>query len=349
VRVPMARGPVSTELSRVLRGDRERLPALRDAGCQLSGRLGPDGAADDVLTDEDLQLSLHLLYELHYAGFDDVDPEAEWSPDLLEVRALLEGPLERALRAEAAHVPLPAATASAVADGLGTLTADDDGPSLSAFLARSASAWQFREFVVHRSVYQLKEADPHTWAIPRLTGRAKAALAEIQIDEYGGGRPDRVHAALYARAMRALGLDDTYGRHIDLVPAITLATVNAMSLFGLHRRLRGAIVGHLAAFEMTSTVPNRRYGAGLRRLGFGHDATWFFDEHVVADAVHEQIAAHDMCGSLVADEPALLADVFLGAATALHLERRFADHVLAAWSAGRSSLRTTGVVVGSVG
>ncbi|MFD2092476.1 iron-containing redox enzyme family protein [Blastococcus deserti] len=344
----MARGPVSSELSRALRGDRDRLPALRDAAGELSRRLAAGNEPGAVLTDDDLQLCLHLLYELHYAGFDDVDPAAEWSPELLGVRAVLEGPFEDALRAEAARVRLPAPTASAVADGLGALTADDDGPSLSAFLARAATAGQFREFVVHRSVYQLKEADPHTWALPRLTGRAKAALAEIQIDEYGGGRPDRVHAALYARAMRALGLDDTYGAHVDRVPAITLATVNAMSLFGLHRRLRGAVVGHLAAFEMTSTVPNRRYGAGLRRLGFGADATWFFDEHVEADAVHEQIAAHDMCGSLVEDEPALLADVFLGAATALHLERRFAEHVLTAWSSGRSSLRTRGAAVGSV-
>ena len=46
-----------------------------------------------------------------------------------------------------------------------------------------------------------------------------------------------------------------------------------MSLFGLHRRRRGAIVGHLALFEMTSSVPNRRYADGLRRLGFGDDAT----------------------------------------------------------------------------
>ena len=27
-----------------------------------------------------------------------------------------------------------------------------------------------REIAVHRSGYQLKEADPHTWAIPRLNG-----------------------------------------------------------------------------------------------------------------------------------------------------------------------------------
>jgi hypothetical protein len=322
----------------VLQGDRRRLPALADRARELTRR----AAGADVVADEDLQLALHDFYELHYRGFEDVDADDEWCPDLLAVRARLEHLLEAGLRARVRVGPLPAATAAGVAAALTALVADDRGPSLSAFLARDATAAQFREFVVHRSVYELKEADPHTWAIPRLSGRAKAALAEVQIDEYGGGRPERMHAALYARAMRALDLDDTYGRHVDRVPAVTLATVNAMSLLGLHRRLRGAVVGHLAAFEMTSTAPNRRYATGLRRLGFGADATWFFDEHVEADAVHEQIAAHDMCGGLVADEPALLPDVLFGAATALHLEQRFAEHVLAAWSAGRSSLRAPG-------
>jgi hypothetical protein len=339
MRLPTPRGPLSAELSRVLRGDRRRLAALVDQGDELSETID----LADVLAHEDLQLALHDLYELHYRGFDDVDPDAEWCPDLLAVRRRLERLLEDALRAQARTPPAALDLAAALAQ----LVAEDEGPSLSSFLARQATADQFREFVIHRSVYELKEADPHTWAIPRLTGRAKAALAEVQFDEYGGGSAERMHAALYARAMRALGLDDTYGSHVERVPALTLVTVNAMSLFGLHRRLRGAVVGHLAAFEMTSTVPNRRYGTGLRRLGFGRDATWFFDEHVEADAVHEQLAAHDMCGGLVADEPDLLADVLLGAATAVELERRFAEHVLTAWSAGRSSLRDTSVPVGS--
>jgi Iron-containing redox enzyme len=335
VRLPTPRGPVSAELTQVLEGCPRRLAALSDRADALAA----DDARADPLLDEDLQLTLHELYELHYRGFAGVDPEWEWSPELLAVRAVLEKVLEAALRTSVPVPPLPAPTAGEVARALARVTADDDGPSLSAFLAVRSDARQFREFVVHRSVYELKEADPHTWALPRLDGRAKAALAEIQIDEYGGGRPERIHAALYARAMRALGLDDTSGAHVDRVPAVTLATVNAMSFFGLHRRLRGAVLGHLAALELTSTVPNRRYATGLRRLGFGPDATWFFDEHVEADAVHEQIAAHDMCGSLVEDDPRLLADVLLGAATAVELERRFAVHVLDAWTAGRSSLR----------
>ena len=87
---------------------------------------------------------------------------------------------------------------------------------------------------------------------------------------------------------------------------MTLATVNLMSLLGLHRRLRGAIVGHLALFEMTSSLPNRRYANALRRLGFDDPrATAFFDEHVIADAVHENIAAVDLAGGLARQEPAL--------------------------------------------
>jgi hypothetical protein len=188
-------------------------------------------------------------------------------------------------------------------------------------------------------VYQLKEADPHTWAVPRLSGAPKVALMEIQSDEYGAGDPARQHAALFAAAMRGTGLDATYGRYVDHVPAITLAHPNVMAMLGLNRRLRGAIVGHLAAFEMTSSVPNRLYGNGLRRLGFGADVTEYFDEHVEADAVHEQIAARDMAGRLVEQQPALGPDVMWGAAVCLALDGWWARHVLAAWESGASSLR----------
>jgi hypothetical protein len=215
----------------------------------------------------------------------------------------------------------------------------DDGPPMSKFLERRATADQWREFLVHRGTYQLKEADPHAFAIPRVGGPAKVALVEIEADEFGGGRPDRMHATLFAQSMRELGLDAAIGSTVDLVPAITLAHANTMSLFGLHRRLRGAIVGHLAAFEMTSTVPNRRYANGLRRLGFGEAAWDYFDEHVEADAVHEQIAAHDMAGGLVEAEPQLAADLLFGARVALALDALVSGHMLACWRAGRSSLR----------
>jgi len=139
--------------------------------------------------------------------------------------------------------------------------------------------------------------------------------------------------------MEALGLERTYGAYLDAIPGVTLATVNLMSLFGLHRRWRGAIVGHLALFEMTSSIPNGRYARGLRRLGFDGDAVDFFDEHVEADAVHENIAAVNLAGGLVDQEPALGADVLWGARALALLDARWTTHVLDRWAAEESSLR----------
>jgi len=192
---------------------------------------------------------------------------------------------------------------------------------------------------MHRSLYQLKEADPHTWAIPRLSGRAKAALVEIQVDEYGSGRVERMHSELYRGLLRGLDLDDSYAAFIDDVPGISLAISNVMSLFGLRRELRGALVGHLAAYEMTSSAPCRRYAKGLRRLGFDDATCAFYDAHVTADALHEQLAAHDLCGSLAEDEPELTGDILFGAAVSLHVDTRFAEHVMGAWAQDVSSLR----------
>ena len=290
----------------------------------------------DALNDDDFQLALYVLYELHYRGFDGVDPGWEWEPSLLRVR----GRLERAFEAAVRDVVGPdEPTPEDVPNRLSALLAEADGPPLSRYLERIATLDQFREFVVHRSAYQLKEADPHSFAIARLEGRAKVALVEIQSDEYGGGRADRQHARLFANTMDALGLDSAYGAYLDRIPGTTLATVNLMSLFGLHRRLRGAIVGHLAVLEMDSTLPNRRYGNGLRRLGYGADATDFYDEHVEADAVHEALAAHDLAGALAQDEPDLAADILFGARAMIAVDEIAGRRVYDAFQAGESSLR----------
>ncbi|HEX5147293.1 MAG TPA: iron-containing redox enzyme family protein [Conexibacter sp.] len=324
--LPSARGAVSRLLLDALRqppGTPLALPRL--------------DASRELLLDDDVQLALYLCYELHYGALDGVDDRWEWDPGLLAFRAVL----ERAFEASVAELVPPRAAVAPehVAATLRALVAAHDGPPLSRWVETQATAEQVRELLIQRSAYQLKEADPHSWAIARLAGPPKAALVEIQSDEYGGGRADRVHAVLFAKAMAALGLDPAYGAYLDALPGITLANVNLMSLLGLHRRLRGAIVGHLAAFEMTSSLPNRRYANGLRRLGWGADATDFFDEHVEADAVHEQIAAHDLGGGLATAEPELADDVVWGAAALLELEALWARHLLAAWQRGASSLR----------
>ncbi|WP_354478706.1 iron-containing redox enzyme family protein [Leifsonia sp. 563] len=296
-------------------------------------------AEPDLLTDEDLQLTLLLLYGLHYGDTVEADDEWEWNPDLLRTRRAIERVFERQLRERVPVGDLPEPNADAVAAYLFDLTSEDGGPSLSRFLAKKATEEQAVEFVIHRSIYTRKEADPHSWAIPRLTGRAKAALVEVQSDEYGAGRPDRIHAEIFGRTMRNLGLDDSYGAYIDNVPAITLASFTMMSMFGLNRSLRGAITGHLAAFEMTSSIPNRFYGNGFRRLGHDDEVTWYYDEHVEADAVHEQIAGRDLAGGLAEQHPELLPDIVFGAAACLYVDGLAGQHMLESFEAGRSSLR----------
>lgn len=295
---------------------------------------------DDPLADDDLHLALYCCYELHYRGFDGVDEAWEWDPELLALRARLEAVFERGIRDALAGWRPPRADATTMDLALREIIDADDAPSLSRVLETRGTLEQFHEFLVHRSAYQLKEADPHSFAIPRLSGPPKAALVEVQADEYGGGDPARVHAQLFADALRGMGLDDAYGAYLDHLPGVTLATVNLMSLFGLHRRRRGMIVGHLALFEMTSSIPNRRYATGLRRLGVRDRAvTEFFDEHVTADAVHENVAAVDLAGGLVRREPALRDDILFGARALVEIEGRWTHHILDAWDEGRSSLR----------
>ncbi|MCK2029320.1 iron-containing redox enzyme family protein [Microbacterium galbinum] len=334
--LPSARGPLGDAVRKRLTGEADAV-TVRSAQAAVA-------EASDLLRDDDVQLALFLLYASAYGSLPALDPRLEWDPELIAVRGVLEAAFEQRLREVVPLPEMPEPTVDAVGRALFTLAADDDGPSLSRYLARKATPEQAREFFLQRSVYTLREADPHSWAIPRLTGRAKAALVEIQSDEYGGGRPERVHAEIFAAAMRGADLDDTYGAYVDDVPAITLASHNMMSMFGLNRRLVGAIVGHLAAFEMTSSIPNKLYADGLRRLGYGEDVTDYFDEHVEADAVHEQIAARDLAGGLAEDRPDLLPDIMFGAAACLAVDGWVGEHILEAWSRDESSLRERGDV-----
>lgn len=332
-----ARGPLSRVVLDLLASDArgpelplDELPAL------TSGALS---ASTDIARDEDIQLCLFVLYSVHYGDVIEHGDDWEWHPALVGTRLAIERAFEASLREQVTCPPAPASAQEEVAATLFAMTSPDNGPSLARYLAKQATHEQLREFLIQRSVYTLKEADPHTWGIPRLTGRAKAALVEIQADEYGQGRAQNVHAAVYAASMRSVGLDDSYGAYVNEVPAITLASLNLMTMFGLNRRLRGAIVGHLAAFEMTSSIPSRLIGNGFRRLGYGEETTRYFDIHVEADAIHEQIAGRDLAGALAEDEPELLGDILFGAAACLAVDGWAGQHILEAWQDGRSSLR----------
>ncbi|MES4887998.1 iron-containing redox enzyme family protein [Streptomyces sp. NPDC096012] len=319
-RLPAPRGPLSAAVVAYLRG---------------AGPLPrPVDAEDADPYGDDLHLALYVCYELHYRGFAEAGPQFEWDPELLRVRGALEQRFLSALRADTpVHDSLD--------DALGALLVEPaEGTGVTHFLRDEGELWHLREYAAQRSLYHLKEADPHAWVLPRLSGRAKAAMAAVEFDEFGGGRAERVHARLFADLMEDLRLDTTYGHYLDAAGAQMLAVVNLMSLFGLHRELRGALVGHFAEVEITSSPGSRRLAEAMRRTGAGPAAEFFYDEHVEADAVHEQIVRHEVIGGLLEQEPELAPDVAFGIDATEYLEGRLARRLLTDWRAGRSSLRT---------
>ncbi|MFJ6438353.1 iron-containing redox enzyme family protein [Streptomyces sp. NPDC091416] len=319
--LPRGRGPLSRGVIRALTEPGRPAPDVGDVpGADPYG--------------EDLQLALYALYELHYRGFAGVPDDREWDPALMPLRRALEEHFLAALRGE-----VPAGRSGDAALGELLVEPTDHRGSVAHHLQHDGELWQIKEYAAMRSLYHLKEADPHAWVIPRLRGRAKAGMAAIEYDEFGAGRAEHVHARLFADLMTDLDLDTRYGHYLDAAPACALAVVNIMTLFGLHRALRGALVGHFACLEITSSPGSRRLAAAMRRTGAGAAAEHFYAEHVEADAVHEQVVRREVVGGLLADEPALEADVAFGADVTVHLENRLSDHLLASWRAGKSALR----------
>ncbi|WUR51686.1 iron-containing redox enzyme family protein [Actinomadura citrea] len=337
--LPAPRGPLSRAVAAVLASGPRPGPLHDDPPGipEIAGLVAEARSCDPY--GEDLQLALHTCYELHYQGFAGVDPDWEWDPGLLRLRGAMEAVFLAALRRDAGRAGGPEA-ARDVQGALEELLVEPvDARGVSHHLRDEGTWGQMREYAALRSVYHLKEADPHAWVIPRLRGRAKAALVAVENDEFGGGCAEMTHQGLYADLLDDLGLDPSYGAYVDAAPAVMLATVNMMSLFGLHRSLRAALVGHFAAAEITTAPSAGRMARALERLGAGPRALLFHTEHIEADAVHEQVLRHEVIGGLLAAEPGLAGDVVLGVRATGLLEDRLGDHLLGCWRAGRSALR----------
>jgi hypothetical protein len=98
-------------------------------------------------------------------------------------------------------------------------------------------------------------------------------------------------------------------------------------------------VGQFATVELTSSPGSDRLVRAMRRLGCPEQAIAFYDEHVEADAVHEQVVRHGVIAPLLAAEPQLADDVVFGIRGSGFLGDRFGDQVLDAWEQGRPTLR----------
>jgi len=325
--LPSAHGPLSTAVRHALAG-----PPTHDNLARIGASV-----RDSDPYGLDLQLALCMCYELHYRGFAGVDPLWEWNPALLQLRAELERVFLAGVRRDVGPIEL-GHTAESELEAISIEPADGDGPS---YYLRDTGSWQqMREYFVHRSLYHLKEGDPHAWAIPRLMGTAKAAFVAVEFDEYGAGQGPRLHQQLFADLLTAAGLDATYLGYLDAVPAEALTVVNLMSLFGLHRRMRGAAIGHFASTEITSPPGSRRMVQALQRMAAPPACVGFYSEHVEADAVHEQVVRIDVVGDLIAREPHLDPDVVFGIRAHAAVENRLADKLIESWKRGQTSLRS---------
>lgn len=336
MRLPQPRGPISTSVV-----DHLRHPSpTTDAALRAVSEEPTPGITDD----EDRLLALWVLQGLSYRPYTGVDPDLEWDLGVVQARTQLETELATELLDVVSPV-VEELLPEARRDLTGTLFSLPDrvaasAPSISAWARSSMTAEQWREMLVLRSASQLKEADPHTFAVPRIPGAAKVALMEIQFDEYGSGDPSALHSELFGQAMAAVGLDRSYGGYAHAWPAPVLLSNVTLGWFAGRTRWAPAVVGHLTMVEMTSSLPSKLYVAGARRLGLPEEAWRYFDEHVEADAAHEQVAVRDVCGPLVAEDPETLPTLLVGAVAGLHVEGLVAELVMGAWEQGRSSLRT---------
>lgn len=322
-KLPAPHGPLSTVVRNCLSAPAAHTTEL----------IAPIGTANAY--DLDLQLALYLCYELHYRGFSGVDPTWEWNPELLRFRAQLERAFLAALHRDIKPI---SSDTNAITEMESLAIEPVDATGVSVHLRDTGTWEQMCEYFIHRSLYQLKEGDPQAWMIPRLTGQAKAALVAVEFDEYGAGRGPRIHQQLFAELMAAAGLDAAYLGYLDAVPAETLAAANLMSLFGLHRRWRGAAAGHFASTEITSPPGAGRLVSALHRMQAPPPCIEFYREHVEADAVHDQVV-RDIIGDLIAHEPHVEHDVVFGIRARDAVEDRLSELMLNSWQAGRSSLR----------
>ena len=289
------------------------------------------------LGDEDASLALYCCYELAYRGFEGVDADAERDLEVLALRVALEDWFLDEVR-DAVSTPDVADPALAVAELIGR-----PAPSMADHLLADGTTDQVREALVLRSAYLLKEADPHTFAIPRLVGPEKQVVVDIQAGEYGLGH-GQSHADIWAATMAAAGLDPAYGTYLDQIPGRWLAPVNLISMFATQRRLRFEALGHLAYLEMDSVAPNEKMVRALERLGFDESVRRWFEVHVLADAEHGPAAKAGILRAATAHDPVVRRSMIFGAAAAWELDRRAAGPTIDAWQASESALLSSASV-----
>jgi hypothetical protein len=129
----------------------------------------------------------------------------------------------------------------------------EDNPSLAQFHTALETRWEEALRTLSEVTQPAAVSDEglaelrrhHAFWQPRREMRS--VLRDLQ--GYGA-RSERTHSVLFTVTLR-----DVDPAGVDEMPALTLALVNALSLFGLHQRLVGCLVGFLTAVDTIGGDP----------------------------------------------------------------------------------------------
>jgi hypothetical protein len=300
-------------------------------------------AAFDHNDPEALDQAHRALYSLYglavWNAGTTVDPET-WRQPLGKVRGYLEQGLRRYLERRRIDLAPPAdASLEQWMEDLALRTELPGDVPIGRFINEQIEYDQLREIVAQRSLFFLREPDPWIYAVPTLTGPAKAGLIDLLLDEYGWGKLDRMHSSIYAVLMERLELNtevDHYERHTSWQ---YLATLNYQWMVALDTAFSRRLLGVVYLTEADSPLAMTNYLAAWDRLGVTDELiTEFYDLHVHADENHRDVALKEVVMPVCAAEPGAAIEIAYGIVDGRTLEAEFGEHLLTRFERGESSL-----------
>lgn len=199
------------------------------------------------------------------------------------------------------------------------------------YLRNDATRDALERVVSQRSLFFLREPDPWIYAVPSLTGIAKAGLIDLLLDEYGWGKLDRMHSSIYANLMEALGLETAIDHYELTTTWQFLATLNHQWMCALDPLLSRRLIGTIYLTEADSPQAMTNYLAAWERLGIDDPRVLeFYELHVAADENHRDVALSEVAVPVAEAEGEDAARaIAMGIFDARTLEAEFASSELA--------------------
>lgn len=251
-------------------------------------------------------------------------------PQLLQFRQILEAAFRDQLDRTRAEVGVnltpPASDHGAWFESLALGPHPRDDGSWGLYLHEDASLDALKRVVAQRSLFFLREPDPWIYAVPTLTGVARAGLIDLLLDEYGWGKLDRMHSTIYANLMEALDLETELDHYEYGTSWQFLATLNHQWMCALDPALSRRLIGTIYLTEADSPQAMNNYLAAWARLGIDDPRVLeFYELHVLADENHRDVALQEVAVPVAADEGVEAArEIATGIFDARTLEAEFA-------------------------